>query len=349
MMKVLVLVGAVIVAMAPRPQTLPQAPPQAAPRPTFEEFLAGIRAEARALGVRSSTLDAALTGLEPLAVVIERDRAQPELTQSLDDYLRARLTDRRVTTGRSMVVAHRALLGRIEQAYGIPSHLMVAIWGLESNFGAFTGTHPTITSLATLAYDGRRTLFRGELLAALQIIDAGHATPETLKGSWAGAMGQPQFMPTSFLRTAVDFDGDGRIDIWSSVADVFGSMANYLKAAGWRPGERWGREVAISKAVMAKIDKGVPMRTRGCRAFREMTERRPLADWTALGVTRPDGEPLPESTMAASLVRGQARHFLVYENFDALLGYNCSNAYGVSVGMLGDAISSRAGPSTDRD
>ncbi len=216
---------------------------------------------------------------------------------------------------------------------------MIAIWGLESNFGKFTGSYPTIAALATLAYDGRRALFRDELFHALAIVEQKGVLPGDLKGSWAGAMGQPQFMPSSFLKHAVDFDGDQHIDIWSSHADVFGSMANYLRSAGWNDDERWGREVAVSRAVMAKVDRTVPMRSSGCRAIRAMTAPRPLSEWRTLGVTLPGGAPLPASAIAASLVRGQRRHFLVYRNFEAILDYNCSNAYAISVGLLADKIS----------
>ena len=336
--------------LAPQQQTPPpvQTPvPTPTPTPTpipaaaFEEFLVGVRAEARTLGIRQATIDAALTGIEANPVVVARDRAQPELTQSLDEYLAARLTPTRIETGRTMAVTHAELLGKIEKEYGLSAPMMVSVWGLESNFGAFTGTYQTVTSLATLAFDGRRPLFRAELVAALKIIDAGQATAADLKGSWAGAMGQPQFMPSSFLRTAVDFDGDGRIDIWTSLPDVFGSMANYLKNAGWQSGERWGREVLVSKETIAAIERTVPMRTAGCRSIREMTVPRPLETWTKLGVTLPDGQPLPTSTLTASLVRGQSRFFLGYRNYEAILAYNCSHAYAVSVGLLADKISSK--------
>jgi len=320
----------------PPAQTPVQTPP--APTQTFEEFLAGVRTEALKLGIRQATLDAALAGLEPNPVVVARDRAQPELTQSLDDYVTQRLTPTRIQTAKTMAETHAALLARIEDTYGIAAPMMVSVWGLESNFGAFTGTYQTISSLATLAYDGRRSIFRDELFAALKIIDAGKATAQDLKGSWAGAMGQPQFMPSSYLSNAIDFDEDGRADIWTSLPDVFGSMANYLKNAGWRKGERWGREVLVSKAVIDKVDRAVAMRTRGCRSIREMTVAQPLDEWSKLGVKLLNGRALPSGTDAASLVRGQSRYFLVYRNFEALLAYNCSNAYAVSVGMLADTI-----------
>jgi membrane-bound lytic murein transglycosylase B len=335
------LLSAVLGTHAPPPAQTPVPTPvqtPAAPTQTFEEFLAGVRTEALKLGIRQATLDLALEGLEPNPVVVARDRAQPELTQSLDDYVTQRLTPTRIQTAKTMAETHAALLARIEETYGLGAPMMVSVWGLESNFGAFTGTYQTINSLATLAYDGRRTIFRDELFAALKIIDAGKATAVDLKGSWAGAMGQPQFMPSSYLTNAVDFDEDGRADIWTSLPDVFGSMANYLKNAGWRKGERWGREVLISKEVIAKIDRAVTMRTKGCRSIREMTVAQPLDEWAKLGVKLINGRDLPKGTDAASLVRGQARYFLVYRNYEAILAYNCSNAYAVSVGMLADTI-----------
>ena len=308
--------------------------------PTFEEFLASVRTEALARGISQATLDRALTNLQIEPVVVARDRAQPETVQSLDAYLAQRLSARTIATAREMHTRYDALLARIEAAYGVPGPTMIAIWGLESNFGKFTGTYPTIAALATLAYDGRRPLFRTELLHALAIVEERQLAPADLKGSWAGAMGQPQFMPSSFLKHAVDFDGDQLVDIWTSEADVFGSRANYLKNAGWREGERWGREVAISRAAMARIDRAVPMRASGCRAVRAMTVARPLQEWRKLGVTLPAGAALPSgSTLSASLVRGQRRHFLVYRNYEAVLDYNCSNSYAVSVGLLGDKIS----------
>jgi membrane-bound lytic murein transglycosylase B len=216
---------------------------------------------------------------------------------------------------------------------------MVAIWGVESNFGRFVGVRPIVTALATLAYDARRPgLFRNELFAALSIVDRGLVTLPDLKGSWAGAMGQPQFMPSSYLKYAVDFDGDGKADIWTSEADVFGSMANYLKMAGWTEGETWGREVRLTKAALGRIEKTVPMRPSGCRAVRDLTEARPLSSWKKLGVTLPGGKPLPASSTEASLVRGRVRHFLVYRNYHAILDYNCSNSYAVSIGVLADRI-----------
>jgi membrane-bound lytic murein transglycosylase B len=304
----------------------------------FSDFLGGIREEARAQGIADSTLDLALANLAPTPVVVARDRAQPEQTQTLDAYLAQRITTRTIRNARQQVTTHRALLARVEAASGVPPALLVAIWGLESNFGRFTGTYPTIQALATLAFDGRRPLFRTELLAALTMLDRQQATLEQMKGSWAGAMGQPQFMPSSFLRHAVDFDEDGRIDIWTSMPDVFGSMGRYLQAEGWHAGERWGREVRVTRAAVNRIERDVPMRTSGCRAIRELTEPRPLAVWQRLGVRLPGGRALPAAALDASLVRGQRRAFLVYRNFEAVLDYNCSNAYAIAVGVLADRL-----------
>ncbi len=317
---------------------------QQASSQTFDEFLAGLRTEAAARGISQATIDAALTTVEPLPVVTERDRAQPEEVITLDTYVARRLTKKVLTTARAKIVEHADVLKQVADTYGVPSNILMAVWGVESNFGAFTGVRPTIAALATLAYDGRRPLFRNELFSALQIVDAGHVTVEQLKGSWAGAMGQPQFMPSSYQRYAVDFDRDGRADIWNSLPDVFGSIGNYLKEFGWVAGARWGREVQLTKAVRARIAGAVPMRTGNCRAIREMTESRPVSAWAKLGVTLPGGKRLPKSDPAASLVRGDRRHFLVFHNYDALLGYNCANAYAVSLGLLADALPSGATP-----
>jgi membrane-bound lytic murein transglycosylase B len=318
----------------------PQDADPAETRESFEAFLEDLRAEALTRGISQATLDLTLTDLTPEPVVVSRDRSQPEAVLSLDEYLSRRLTSRTIATARDMATRHRGVLAEVEARYGVPRAMMVAIWGLESNFGRLTGTYPTIRALATLAYDNRRPRFRSELFDALTMVERG-AIPDDMKGSWAGAMGQPQFMPSSFLNRAVDFDGDGRIDIWSSLPDVFGSMANYLQQAGWTAGERWGREVRVTQPVLDRIDREVPMRSADCGALREMTEARPLPAWQALGVRLVSGAALPESTMPASLVRGVDRHFLVYRNYEAIVDYNCSNAYALSAGLLADQIGAR--------
>lgn len=308
------------------------------PQVSFEDFLAGLRAEAASKGISQATIDAALAGVELLPVAIERDRTQPETVVSLDTYVSRRVTARVIRNANAAADEHAAVLRQIALGYGVPPSILIAVWAVESNFGAFTGTRPTIAALATLAYDGRRALFRSELFDALRILDAGHITVDQLKGSWAGAMGQPQFMPSSYLKYAVDFDRDGKADIWSTRADVFASIGNYLKQYGWVPRERWGREVKLTKAARAKVDHTVPMRTSNCKAMREMTVARPLRDWARLGVTLPSGAALPKANMNAALVRGDKRLFLVYSNYDALLGYNCANSYAVSIGLLSDRI-----------
>jgi membrane-bound lytic murein transglycosylase B len=315
------------------------ATPAPTPALSFEDWLSELRSEALTKGISQATLDQAFSSLQPDPVIIARDRTQPELTQSLDDYVTARLNPKTLARAAEVAKTEKDVIERVHATYGIPGPIMVAIWGLESNFGQFTGVRPVITALATLAYDGRRpALFRAELFQALTIVDRGLVSLPEFIGSWAGAIGQPQFMPSSFLKYAVDFDGNGKIDIWTSPADVLGSMANYLKTAGWTEGARWGREVRISKTVMAKIEKAVPMRSSGCRARREMTQARPVSDWRELGVLEMNGGKLPAASLSASLVRGQKRNFLVYQNYQAIIEYNCSNAYAVSVGLIADKI-----------
>jgi membrane-bound lytic murein transglycosylase B len=330
---------------------LPQVPAvQPLPQPPFEEWLSGVRTEALSLGIREATLDQALTGLEPVPTVIERDRTQAEIVQTLDQYLQQRITKRVVRTAQSKRTAHAEILKQVSAKYGVPPGVLIAIWGLESNFGRFSGVRPTIATLATLAYDPRRsTMFRSELFDALRILDSGDVEPAALKGSWAGALGQPQFMPSSFLLYAQDFDGDGRRDIWRSTPDVFASIANYLSAHGWQRAQTWGREVRIPATLMTRVPEVAPMQTSGCLARRQMTVPLPLARWNALGVRTTAGGPLPKADISASLVMGVKRHFLVYPNYQAILEYNCVNAYGLSVGLLGDratpAPASRAKPS----
>jgi membrane-bound lytic murein transglycosylase B len=248
-----------------------------------------------------------------------------------------------VRKAREMATSHRAELQRAASRYGVPRAVIVAVWGLESNFGRFQGVRPTVATLATLAYDGRRrTLFREELFAALRILDSGDVEPEALKGSWAGAMGQAQFMPSSYLKWAVDADGNGRPDIWASRPDIFASIANFLKAHGWTEGERWGREVRLNDRIAAKVAAAVPMRLTGpCQAVRGMTEARPLGEWRAFGVVQKSGAALPRGDIAASLVRADTHHFLVYRNYEALLGYNCAHTYALSVAVLAERIGSR--------
>lgn len=318
-------------------QAVPQETP--APDPGFLAWLATFRQEALAAGISARVVEQALTGLEPLAVVLERDRAQAEVTQPVEQYLARRVDQKTVATARELARTHRALLQRVSARYGVQPRFLVAVWGLESNFGRFTGVRPTIAALATLAYDRRRSAyFRSELLDALRILDRGDIELARMTGSWAGAMGQPQFMPSNYLRYAEDFDGDGRRDIWTSLPDIFASMARFLSASGWSPAYTWGREVVVSKAAAARVREGVRQRTAGCEAMRQMSQQLPLARWQALGVRLPGGRPLPAVDLQASLVTAGTRRFLVYPNYDAILAYNCAHAYALSVGLLADRI-----------
>jgi len=299
-----------------------------------------VRAEALERGIREEVVDRALSTVEaPMPVVIERDRSQAELVLPLETYLSQRLTASIVQTGRDMVEKHRALLERIAAQYGIQPAMLVAVWGAESNFGRFRGIHPTVPALTTLAFDPRRqTLFRKELFNALEMLNRGDVELAQMRGSWAGAMGQPQFMPSSYLQYAEDFDGDGVRDIWESPADIFASIANYLKGHGWVAGERWGREVSVPRPVADRIASDVPPRTSTCRATREMDGPLALDQWQELGVRLTDGSALPKADFQASLVSGSARHFLVYENYDVLLSYNCAHAYALGVALLSERL-----------
>lgn len=313
-------------------------------RPSFAEFLAGVRTEALARGIRQDIVDAALAGIEePSAVIIERDRTQAEVVQTLEKYLSQRLTISAIATGRDMMTRHHDLLEEISATYSIPPSLIVSIWGFESNFGRFNGVRPTVAALATLAWDPRRSaLFRRELFDALEILNRGDIDLASMKGSWAGAMGQVQFMPSSYLKYAEDYDGDGRRDIWSTTADVFASVANYMHGSGWNAADGWGREVKISPEARRRIVNDIERRGGSCQATRDMTAILPASRWRDLGVRTMAGEALPEDTADAALVSGESRSFLVSRNYDALLQYNCAHSYAVGVALLADSLTASA-------
>jgi peptidoglycan lytic transglycosylase B len=329
-----VLLGTALIAQSP-------ASPPAENQPSFTEWLAGVRAEAVSRGIRQDVIDAAFADVtEPLKVVIERDRAQAEKVLSLEDYLRRRLTATLVRRGRDAYGRYRPLLEQVSEQYGVPTRVIAGIWGIESNFGGFSGVRPTIRALTTLAWDPRRAaFFRTELFDALEILNRGDIDVARMKGSWAGAMGQPQFMPSSYLEYARDFDGDGRRDIWASPGDVFASIANYLRGHGWVAGANWGREVRIPSVAAARLVATLEKRTADCTATRNMTVPLPLSEWRKLGVRALDGSLLPATDQQASLFSGTSRHFLAYANYDALLAYNCSNSYALSVITLGERVS----------
>jgi membrane-bound lytic murein transglycosylase B len=293
---------------------------------SFATFLAGVRTEARVAGIRPVTLDRAFAGVAPNQKVLERDRHQPEFTMTWARYRGLVITDKRVNDGRQAIAANRGLFQQVEQRYGVGPGVIAGIWGLESNFGARMGDFAVVEALATLAWEGRRAgFFRSELMAALRILDHGDVAPGAMTGSYAGAMGQPQFMPSSYLRYAVDFEGDGRRDIWFSKPDVLGSIANYLAGSGWRSGAGWGQAVSAPPGVDA--------------TGREA--RRPIADWVRAGV-RPlsEGWAAPSDTMAGLLAPDGAGgdYFLVFNNFAAIRRYNPSDFYALAVGLIGDQV-----------
>jgi len=311
------------------------APPPSRP---FAEWLQELIAEAHARGFSDELIDATLSGLTPIPRVVERDNSQAEFTITLDRYFQTRVTPRIIRLGQQQAMEQSDVLRRIRSEYGVSQGVVLAIWGLESHYGEFTGAYPVFQALATLASEPRRSdFFRNELFKALSIVSGGYIDAKTMTGSWAGAMGQPQFMPSSYLEHAVDFDKDGLRDIWHSKADTLASIANYLKAAGWEPGETWGREVKVTAAARERIA-DIPMRDAGCSAKRLMTERRPLAIWQDSGVRLLSGAPLPVSDIPASLVDVGRRSFLVYPNYERFLDYNCAHLYALSVGMLADRL-----------
>ncbi len=306
--------------------------PAAATRLDFSDWLEAFAVDAREHGISQTTLDASLANVERIPAIIELDRRQPKEPGDFCGYIDARLTGTRIARGRLLLKQHRALLHRVSSEYGVPARFVVALWGLETNFGDHQGDYPVIDALATLAYDERRgALFRKQLLAALRIVDEGHQSPAGLKGSWAGAMGQVQLMPTTFLDYAVDYDGDGRKNIWSSLPDAFASAASYLKRAGWRNGQTWGREVKI------------PASLSGDR--RALAKRRSLTDWRRAGVMRIDGGALPRAGMRGKIILPAEKSpdaFLVYSNFETILRWNQSTFFAISVGALADEISGAA-------
>jgi membrane-bound lytic murein transglycosylase B len=302
--------------------------PALAETPAFDAWLAQLRADALAEGISAATLDGALAGLAPIERVVELDRKQPESRFTFQEYHRRVLSQSRIERGQQLYREHRALLDRVAAEYGVQARYIVALWGIESSYGAYYGEYPVIGALATLAYEGRRgAFFRGELLKALQIVDHGDIDLERMKGSWAGAMGQSQFMPSSYHAYAVDYDGDGRRDIWTSLPDVFASIANYLARAGWNDRHTWGRKVTSPPSLNGELV--------------GLEQKKPLPEWQALGVRRSNGENLPYVALDASLLRtddGAGPSYLVYQNFRVLMAWNRSTYFALTVGELSDLI-----------
>ena len=294
----------------------------------FSSWLIELRQEARANGISEATLHEALDNLEPIPRVIELDRRQPEFVQTFWRYLDARVSEKRIERGRNLLKTHKELFDTIEMRYGVQPRFLVAFWGLETNFGDYLGSFSVIGSLATLAHDPRRSdFFRAELLAALSIIDDGHISAANMLGSWAGAMGQPQFMPSTFVRFAVDGNGDGRRDIWHTLPDVFSSAANFLSESGWQGDKTWGREVSIPSDFDLNLTGRQVKKT--------------LAAWQVLGVRKINGENLPRVNIKASVILPAGHNgpaFLVYNNFHTILRWNRSDFYAIAVGHLADRI-----------
>lgn len=294
----------------------------------FNQWLADFRRYAADQGISEATLVSAFDGLRYRERVIELDRFQPEFVRPIWQYLDTAVSSTRINNGRDKLAAHRETAQQMEQRYGVPAEIIVSIWGIESNYGSNFGDFSTLEALATLAYDGRRRDFaRGELLAALRIIDQGDIAAEQMKGSWAGAMGHTQFIPSSFEAYAVDGDNDGRRDIWGSIPDVMASTANYLAKAGWQAGQPWGVEVELPRSFDYA-----------------QTQRRSTAEWATQGVRAVNGE-LPAFESAAIIVPAGANGpaFLVGPNFRAILRYNNATSYALAVATLADAIAGREG------
>ena len=295
----------------------------------FQIWLEKLRVEAEGKGISQSGLDEALAGIQPIPRVIELDRRQPEFTLTFTQYRDRVVPQSRIKKGRVKYQENRDLLEEIGGKIGVQPRFIVALWGIETDFGRVTGGFKVIPALATLAHDGRRSAyFRKELLNALQILHEGHIAPKEMMGSWAGAMGQSQFMPSSFLAHAVDYDGDGRRDIWTTRPDVFASAANYLAKSGWRADQTWGREVKLPRDFDF--------------ALADLKVRKPIGGWQALGVRQPDGGDLPTRQFSASIVlpeKGKmSPAYLVYSNYRTTLRWNRSTYFALAVGLLSDGI-----------
>lgn len=311
-------------------------------KPSFTEYAEGLRQEAVERGYDADLIEQVFSSLQFHERVVTADRNQPERVETLDTYLPKRVSETRIRMARERYQRYQEQLKEVEARYGVQGRFIVALWGLESSFGRFMGNHSVPSSLATLAYEGRReAFFRSEFFHAMDILAAGHIELDDMKGSWAGAMGQSQFMPSSFLSYAQDFDGDGRKDIWGNQMDVFASIANYLKRLGWDNSQTWGREVKLPEnfSMDYAIPRGTPNRAAWLREWAR-TERT-LAEWQALGVRRLDGRDLPEREIKAALILPDnegGRAYLAYDNYKTLMHWNRSYYFVTSVGYLADLI-----------
>ena len=302
--------------------------PAWAQSPEFDSCLNTLRAPARAAGVQEDTFTRHTQGLAPDMSVIDKLNFQPEFRTAIWDYLAGLVDEERVAEGRALLAQHADTLARVEERYGVDPATVVAVWGVESNFGQTFGKSPLVQSLGTLSCFGRRqTYFRTELFAALRILQAGHIAPERFVGSWAGAFGHTQFMPSTFERLAVDFDGDGKADLMDSTVDALASTANFLQKAGWQSGQPWGFEV--------RLPPGINVSGEGRRT------KRPMSEWASRGLRRVDGSPLPTGLGSAGLMTpagAEGPAFLVLRNFDAIYSYNAAESYGLAIAHLADRL-----------
>ncbi len=314
---------------------------------SFSDWVNDLKAEALTKGISEATFDEAFVGVEPNPKVIRLDRHQPEFTQTYYQYISKRVSQTRIKNGRIKVAENAKVLKTVSDAIGVQQRFIAGIWGMETNYGSYSGDHNVIRSLVTLAYDMRRPkYFRTQLIKALSILQEGHVTIDNFKGSWAGAMGQGQFMPSSFFAYAYDFDGDGKKDIWNNTADVFGSIANYLKEHGWQSEHTWGRQVMLPKDVDGLWEKVRQTEdVKYCRrALKDHSRQFTMAEWQEMGLRTIYGSDLPtvaDPDFKASLIMlagpdGPA--FLTYKNFRAILSYNCSNFYALGVSLLAEEL-----------
>ena len=311
-------------------------------RANFQDWLVDVRTEARDKGISESVISSALSNIEPVARILERDRKQSEYTITLGKYRNRVITPNNIRVGLSKRKRHSNTLNRVAKRYGVQTRFILAIWGIETRFGAVTGTMPIIPAVATLAFDRRRSkYFRQQLFASLKMLHRGYISLPEMKGSWAGAMGQPQFMPSSYIAYAQDFDGDGRRDIWSNEGDIFASIANYLAQHGWNNNFTWGRKVSAPADVRRAAVKSFNRKARGCRAMKKMSRNKNLSEWARQGVTKADGSPLPSRNLLAAMVLPDGEKgpsYLIYTNYHSILRYNCAHLYAVTVGELADAL-----------
>lgn len=316
------------------------AKPAVAAEKNFEVWLEAVRVEALKRGIKREIVAKALTGFKPIRRIIQRDRNQPEFKLTMARYQRRVVTSRNITIGRKKAKIYAKLLNSVAAKYGVQPRFILAIWAIETRYGAIEADVPLIPSLATLAFDARRSkYFRRQVFAALEMVNRGYIDLNSLFGSWAGAMGQPQFMPSSYLAFAQDFDGDGRRDIWKNEGDVFASIANYLAKHGWQSDMTWGRAVKVPPGLVAQLGKPNRRAAPGCRARTSAQKR--LSQWQKLGVRKIDGSNLPTRDLKAALIRpdgDKGDAYLVYRNYAAIMAYNCAHLYAVTVGTLADRI-----------